>query len=139
MIKLSQLKDMEEKNMVKANHVYTFIEKIDAQYSSDGFHVASFKLADNRKYDIYVISNVRPTKVNMIGNWIKNGPNPPVPMDEYDLNEYFFNDLDWQLKFDSEAYFRIVNQKNPDEVKFIFTDYNEAVEYLELIEKSFLN
>lgn len=129
---VSQLKEIKNKPMTHANHVYTLVDKLKVEYTSDGFLVSSFKLKNNKNYNIYVISNKRPTNINLIRDIIKSNFEP---MDEFTLDEFFHNGMNDCLRFDSEAYFRIVCKEELEQVKFIFTDYLEAVEYLGLIEK----
>lgn len=129
---ISQLKEIKNKPMTHANHVYTLADKLKVKYTSDGFLVGSFKLKNNKNYNIHVISNKRPTNINLVRNLTKTNFEP---IDEFMLDEFFINGMNDYLRFDSEAYFRIVCEEESEEVKFIFTDYNEAVEYLGLIEK----
>ena len=50
------------------------------------------------------------------------------------LDEYFINGMEKFLKFNSEAYFRIIDNEKNEEVKMIFTDYYEVIDYLESID-----
>lgn len=119
-----------------ANFIYTVISTTKAEYSPDGFLIGTFKLKNNKHYDVFVTSNFRPTSINSIVNLTSNRFEL---MEEDLLEEIFTNNMDQYLKFDSEAYYHIVCKENPDEIKFIFTDYDEVVEYLELIEKKSSN
>jgi hypothetical protein len=55
-------------------------------------------------------------------------------MDEHLLEEYFINGMDKYLTFHSEAYFRVINENDPTETKYVFNNYYDALGYLESID-----
>ncbi|MEY4571011.1 MAG: hypothetical protein RLZ10_204 [Bacteroidota bacterium] len=132
---ISQILDTRNKESIHANYVYTIINKFDSKFTKNGFLISEFLLKDGRHYSVYLMSNLSPTKISSIVNLTSSEFNS---MDEDLLEEFHLNGMDNYLKFDSEAYFHIICEEEPEEVKFIFTDYLEAVEYLELLEKGLL-
>ena len=130
---ISQIINPSDDKVKHANYIYTVISKLNSEYSPDGFLVSRFKLKNNNHYNIFVVSNSKPTSINTIVNLTNN---KFELIDDEMFEEFFLNGMDCYLRFDSEAYFRIVCEENPEEVKFIFTDYSEAFEYLQLIEEN---
>lgn len=130
---LEQKISIEHDNLTHANYIYTMIPDYKEPITEDGYYISKVKLKSGKVYDIYIMSNSKSTPLNDISSDIEPGIGDR--MDKFILKEYFINGNGKQLKFNSEAYFRITNKEEPDEIKMIFTDYLECLEYLESVEK----
>ena len=129
---LEQKINIEHDNLAHANYIYTMIPDYKEPITEDGYYISKVKLKNGKVYDIYIMSNSKSTPLSDLSSEIE----PRIGgMDKYTLKEYFINGNGKQLIFASQAYFRIVNKEEPEEIKIIFTDYLECLEYLESVEK----
>jgi hypothetical protein len=129
---LEQKLEIDHENLANAN--FLIIEILRNGYTGNrwGYPISRVKLKNGNVYIIALISNEGQTILNELVNFTDE----VGKVMDYDLlREYFLNGMNRYLKFSSEAYIRIINEKDPEEIKIIFTDYYEALEYLESLEK----
>lgn len=125
---------LEDKNLYKANFLFIEAEKRQLMENKYGFIISTFKNYHGDYYFIVVQSSVlgfRPTDV-----WNKVNDSDGVEMDYETIKEYFINGIEGYLRFENEAYIRIIYEKDPDRIKYVFTDYYEALDYMLQIEKT---
>jgi len=128
---------IDNQNFAKANYIYTVYDMgIDRGkniiHTEEGLYIAKVKLKNDKEYSIYLTSNSNPTSLEEIRNNISQ--NDKEVVSKHLLDEYFINGMEKFLKFNSEAYFRIIDNEKNEEVKMIFTDYYEVIDYLESID-----
>lgn len=122
---------IENKKLAHANYIYleSFSDNVILPKNEYGFIVSRIKKGNKN----YIINIQCSGKLNLEStiNIIEKRSH----VDLYQLKEYFLNGMSKYLEFNTEAYFRIINEENPGEIKMIFTDYLECLEYLESVEK----
>jgi len=123
---------IENKKLAHANFIYleNFKEGVALPKNEYGFIVSRIKKGD-KNYIINIQCNFEKLSLESTRNIIEKKNH----VDLYKIQEYFLNGMSRYLEFNTEAYFRIINEENPEEIKMIFTDYLECLEYLELVEK----
>ena len=121
----------ENKKLAHANYIYleNFNENVVLPKNEYGFIVSRIKKGDKN----YIINIQCNGKLNLEST--RNIIEKKNHVDLYEIQEYFLNGMSRYLEFNTEAYFRIINEENPEEIKMIFTDYLECLEYLESVEK----
>jgi hypothetical protein len=122
---------IENKKLAHANFIYleNFNEGVVLPKNEYGFIVSRIKKGDKN----YIINIQCNGKLNLEST--RNIIEKKNHVDLYEIQEYFLNGMSRYLEFNTEAYFRIINKENPEEIKMIFTDYLECLEYLESVEK----
>ena len=124
---------IENKKLAHANFIYleNFNEGVALPKNENeyGFIVSRIKKGDKN----YIINIQCNEKLSLEST--RNIIEKKNHVDLYKIQEYFLNGMSRYLEFNTEAYFRIINEENPEEIKMIFTDYLECLEYLELVEK----
>ena len=122
---------IENKKLAHANYIYleNFNENVVLPKNEYGFIVSRIKKGDKN----YIINIQCNGKLNLEST--RNIIEKKNHVDLYEIQEYFLNGMSRYLEFNTEAYFRIINEENPEEIKMIFTDYLECLEYLESVEK----
>jgi hypothetical protein len=122
---------IENKKLAHANFIYleNFNENVVLPKNEYGFIVSRIKKGDKN----YIINIQCNGKLSLEST--RNIIEKKNHVDLYEIQEYFLNGMSRYLEFNTEAYFRIINEENPEEIKMIFTDYLECLEYLELVEK----
>lgn len=125
---LEQRIEIENKNLAHANYVYLANEDKSFPKNDYGLVITEVR-SNNKKYNI-VFQCYGKLSLESVKSEIEDGH-----FDLYQLKEYFHNGMSRYLKFNTEGYFRIINEEDPDEIKMIFTDYLECLEYLESVEK----
>jgi hypothetical protein len=122
---------IENKKLAHANFIYleNFNKGVALPKNEYGFIVSRIKKGD-KNYIINIQCNEE-LSLESTRNIIEKKNH----VDLYEIQEYFLNGMSRYLEFNTEAYFRIINEENPEEIKMIFTDYLECLEYLELVEK----
>jgi hypothetical protein len=131
----NQLLDLEYKNLGKANYIYTILYNAKGRTSlkwDEGLIFSNIKLKNNKEYSVYIMSNSIAFSYEEIGVHIAVDKN--MDMMKSTLDEYYINGNEKFLRFNNEAYFRIIENKEGEEVKMVFTDYNDVIEYLRSIE-----
>jgi hypothetical protein len=131
----NQLLDLEYKNLGKANYIYTILYNAKGRTSlkwDEGLIFSNIKLKNNKEYSVYIMSNSSAFSYEEIGVHIAVDKN--MDMMKSTLDEYYINGNEKFLRFNNEAYFRIIENKEGEEVKMVFTDYNDVIEYLRFIE-----
>jgi hypothetical protein len=119
---------IENKKLAHANYIYLANEDKTFPKNDYGLVITEVR-SNNKKYNI-VFQCYGKLSLESVKSEIEDGH-----FDLYQLKEYFLNGMSRYLKFNTEAYFRIINEENPEEIKMIFTDYLECLEYLESVEK----
>jgi hypothetical protein len=124
---------IENKKLAHANFIYleNFNEGVALPKNENeyGFIISRIKKGDKN----YIINIQCNEKLSLEST--RNIIEKKNHVDLYEIQEYFLNGMSRYLKFNTEAYFRIINEENPEEIKMIFTDYLECLEYLESVEK----
>ena len=119
---------IEDKRLAHANYIYLANEDKSFPSNDYGLIVTEVK-SNNKKYNI-VFQCYGKLSLDSVRSEIEEGH-----FDLYQLKEYFLNGMNKYLKFNTEGYFRIINEQDPNEIKMVFTDYLECLEYLESVEK----
>lgn len=125
---IEQRIEIEDKKLANANYIFLANENKSFPKNDYGLIVTEVK-SNNKKYNI-VFQCYGKLSLESVKSEIED-----VHFDLYQLKEYFLNGMNKYLKFNTEGYFRIINEEDPDEIKMIFTDYLECLEYLESVEK----
>lgn len=127
---LEQHLNIENDNLMQANYIIFNLEKT-LEKNDYGFILTKIKLKNNNVYCIIIESNSR-DKIDTIKSYL-----PDDNKMDFDLfQEYFINGMDKYLSFNNEAYFRVINLNDDNESKYVFTDYRDAIGYLESIDLS---
>lgn len=119
---------IEDKRLAHANYIFLTNEDKSFPKNDYGLIVTEVK-SNNKKYNI-VFQCYGKLSLDSVRSEIEEGH-----FDLYQLKEYFLNGMNKYLKFNTEGYFRIINEEDPNEIKMVFTDYLECLEYLESVEK----
>lgn len=125
---LEQRIEIEDKKLANANYIFLANENKSFPKNDYGLIVTEVK-SNNKKYNI-VFQCYGKLSLDSVRSEIEEGH-----FDLYQLKEYFLNGMNKYLKFNTEGYFRIINEEDPNEIKMVFTDYLECIEYLESVEK----
>lgn len=121
---LEQRIEIEDKKLANANYIFLTNEDKSFPKNDYGLIVTEVK-SNNKKYNI-VFQCYGKLSLESVRSEIEEGH-----FDLYQLKEYFLNGMNKYLKFNTEGYFRIINEEDPNEIKMVFTDYLECLEYLE--------
>jgi hypothetical protein len=126
---LEQHIKIENDNLAEANYLI-FNLKNNLPRNNYGIILTKIKLNNNKVYSIVIESNSR-DNIDTIKSQIHSDEN----MDKDLLEEYFINGMDKYLTFNSEAYFRTINENDLAETKYVFSNYYDALGYLKSIDK----
>jgi len=122
---LEQHIKIENDNLSNANYLI-FNLKNNLPRNNYGIILTKIKLNNNKVYSIVIESN-HIDKIDTIKSIIHSSES----VDNYLLEEYFINGMDKYLNFNSEAYFRAINENDLAETKYVFSNYYDALGYLE--------
>lgn len=119
----------ENESLAEANFVYLTMS-LKAKRNIYGYELLKVKLQNGNDYCIVVESNST-DKSNRVTNYFFT--NEEVNFDT--IKEFFINKNGKYLKFKNEAYFRVINLNNDQETKYVFTNYNDSFEFLEILDQ----
>lgn len=125
--------EIEDCNLTKANYIYYNLD-IKKDKTEFGYLMSEIRLKNGNSYCIVIESNSNDKKAHTKNYTNFEFDKIDETMDWELIKEFFLNKNDNYLKFKNEAYFMVINKDNKDETKFVFTDYNDVIEYLEMIE-----
>jgi len=126
---LEQHIKIENDNLAEANYLI-FNLKNNLPRNNYGIILTKIKLNNNKVYSIVIESNSR-DNIDTIKSQIHSDEN----MDKDLLEEYFINGMYKYLTFNSEAYFRTINENDLAETKYVFSNYYDVLGYLKSIDK----
>ena len=122
---------IEHENLTRANYIFfkNFMNPLPKRYQNQfGYILAKVKVKE-KLYSIVINAdcgfefNINSNRHIIKGDDLK-----------FELPEIYINGLDKFLIYDQEANIRIINEEDPDEIVFVFTDYAEALEYLKTLD-----
>ncbi len=122
---LDQNLEIENNNLAEANYLI-FNLKNNLPKNEYGIILTRVKLKNNKVYSIVIESNSR-DNIDTVKSQIHSNEK----MDSDLLAEYFINGMDKYLTFNNEAYYRTINENDHSETKYVFSNYYDALGYLE--------
>lgn len=123
--------EIEHSNLTDANYIYLNLDgKLNKLPKNDyGIILSKVKLKNDDVYEIVINSNTKDMTV-------KSYIDEDEKLDSHSIKEYFVNQNNNFLKFINEAYFMVINLNDKTKTRYVFSDYRDAIGYLESIDLS---
>lgn len=117
--------------LTDANYIYLNLDgRLNKLPKNDyGIILSKVKLKNDDVYEVVINSN---SKDIIVKSYIDEGEK----LDSHSIKEYFINENNKFLKFSSEAYCMVISLKDKTKTKYVFSDYRDAIGYLESIDLS---
>ena len=117
--------------LTDANYIYLNLDgRLNKLPKNDyGIILSKVKLKNDDVYEVVINSNSKDITVK---SYIDEGEK----LDSHSIKEYFINENNKFLKFSSEAYCMVISLKDKTKTKYVFSDYRDALNYLESIDLS---
>lgn len=119
---------LEDSNLTQANYIFFNLKK-NLPLNEYGIVLLKFRLKNGNEYCLVIESN-NSDKIDYIKSYILEDEKMDLDL----FKEYFLNKNEKLLKIKNEAYFRVINLDNKEETKYVFSDYNDAIDYLEMLD-----
>lgn len=119
--------ELEHEKLTHANYIFYNLKK-DTPQSKYGFVLEKIKLKNGQTYGLILESN------SYEKDRITNYYFPDEETDGDTIREFFINGNEKFLKFKNEAYFRVININDDSLTKYVFSDYNDAKEYIKTLD-----
>lgn len=119
--------ELEDEKLTHANYIFYNLRK-DLPKNKYGFILEKIKLKNGKIYSLILESN------SYEKDKITNYYFPEQEVDLDTIREFFINGNERFLKFKNEAYFRVINLSDESLTKYVFSDYNDAKEYIKTLE-----
>lgn len=123
--------EIEHINLTDANYINLNInDRLKGiRRNQYGLVLSKIKLKNNDVYEIVLNSNSNDRAT------VRSYVDGDEKLDSYSIQEYFINGKNNYLEFSNESYCMVINSNEPMKNKYVFSDYRDAIGYLESLEK----